>query len=315
MGRRYITAGSVIIDGIILYGEDEVSGIRIGGGGIYASSGIRIFEDGVAFAGYSGQDFEQYYGGWARSSGIDCSGVVKKFPHTRLVDLVYNQEGTFSTRDHFPEYRIPLADMVDAALLRPLVDGSTRGVHILARPVPENLAEIYSLAREKGVRLGTELEVLGLAGRSDNRELLFELCRYLDFFSINLYEAKLMFPGLRDSKDALELLLEFQKPCFFRMGTDGAYLLADGRAYYSPMLDDFGTKDPTGCGNSSTAAAFWALNEGYGPLEASFIGAITASLNASYEGLITEYGPAVRQRCLELAKQQLEKQQNQGGQI
>ena len=69
------------------------------------------------------------------------------------------------------------------------------------------------------------------------------------------------------------------------------------------QLDDFGTVDPTGCGNVSTAAVFWALCENRPLEEAGLIGGISAALNASHYGLIPRITPALRQQCSEMLRE------------
>lgn len=301
MGWRYIAAGSAIVDNVILFGSGEVSSVTPGGGGIYAVSGLRLWDDSCAVAAYSGRDFEEFYGGWLDGNGIGRH-ICGRFDNTRTVDLIYNSEGTYCTEDHWPEYRIK-SDMVDRALLEPLISSDTAAIHILGRPDLDNLADISGLRQKYGVKLGVEIEALGLFGDADAMELLKEMTgKYIDFFSINYYEAKHILRGIRDRSDAIEALSGLGCPVFFRVGRDGAYLIKDRRAYYSPMVDDFGTVDPTGCGNTSTSAAFQALCEGAEPLEASYIGAVTASLNASFKGLIPRFDRAVRARCRELVR-------------
>ena len=225
MSRKFITAGSVIIDYIIPYGHETRPGIRRGGGAMYSAQGLRLWEDSVAVAAYSGKDFGGWYGSWLSENGIDSTGVVKKYVKTRQTNLIYNAEGTFSCIGRGDEEYVEHPSVIDRELIEPLIDSETVGVHILAAPEPEIVLPISDLCRQRGIRFGMEFEVARLYGRSDNHELFMELSSYTDYFSINLYEAKRLFPGVRDEKDALEELRSYGVPCYFRLGTDGAHRL------------------------------------------------------------------------------------------
>ncbi len=302
MGFRYISAGSALKDQIFNYGEDTYSSEQIGGGGVYASTGLRMWDDNVTLAVYTGPDFHPLFDEWLRQVDIDASGIVEKFEHCRFVELHYNEYGTFGVKDHWPEHRPLHSDKIDAALLRPLMGPETRGVHILGRLLPDTIAEIARACRENDALFSVELEPLHWAGLPGNYELLRELTSHMDMFSLNFYETQKLFPDVRDYQDAVQLMQSFETPCFLRIGTDGAYMLMDGQVVRTGMIDDFNGFDPTGCGNTSTAAAFWAMTQGYDAVAMSYFGAVTAAYNAAFKGLITDTSPAARAKCLKLVE-------------
>ena len=309
MSRKFITAGSVIIDYIIPYGHETRPGIRRGGGAMYSAQGLRLWEDSVAVAAYSGKDFGGWYGSWLSENGIDSTGVVKKYVKTRQTNLIYNAEGTFSCIGRGDEEYVEHPSVIDRELIEPLIGSETVGVHILAAPEPEIVLPISDLCRQRGIRFGMEFEVARLYGRSDNHELFMELSSYTDYFSINLYEAKRLFPGVRDEKDALEELRSYGVPCYFRLGTDGALFIGKDRVIRAPMISRFGNVDATGCGNSSTSAVFWAICNGYSPEECAYIGGVTASVNAGCEGLVPRLTPELRSQCDSLVHEYVQKHQ------
>ena len=302
MGFRYIAAGSALRDRVIQYGDTEVSSVQIGGGGVYAATGLRLWDDSVALAVYTGPDFHDYFDEWLRQVDIDASGINEKFQHCRLVDLLYNEYGTFNVRDHWEEYHVPHCDKIDAALIAPLLSSDTRGVHILGRMLPDTIAELYRLCKTNDTLFSVELEPLRWAGQSGMKELMQELTANMDMFSLNYYEVTQLFPDVRDYKDAVELMQSFMTPCFLRVGTDGAYMLMDGQVVRTTMITELGNTEPTGCGNTSTAAAFWAMTQGYDTVAMSYFGAVTASYNASFQGLMTDTSPAARARCLKVVE-------------
>ena len=116
---------------------------------------------------------------------------------------------------------------------------------------------------------------------------------------MSLAELKEIIPEIETEEEALRYIKSLKCPVFFRMGERGAYFVKDGKEYYSPMITDFGSIDPTGCGNISTAAVFMADTEWIDPLRASYMGAVAASVNASYNGLIPYIDEDLKNRCIE----------------
>jgi len=280
--------------------------VRPGGGGLYAAAGIHLWEDDVAYASYTGANFWDYYTEYQNISGISLEGAVPRYKETRLIDLVYNAKGTYDCIEHAKEYTaVPNPDMVDAALMRPLVGSNTRGIHVMGRPFPDTLAELRALADECGAMLGIENESFHLYPESGRLEMLREMAKHVHMFSLSFVELQDLLPEIRDIQDGVELLQSFDTPCFFRAGTHGAYYISGHKPYYSPMVDHFGSVDPTGCGNTSTAAAFWALTKGMEPMEISYIGAVTASYNASFVGLITDFSEEKRAECKKVFEEQI----------
>lgn len=300
MKGKFVVAGSAVVDRIIPYNRPDQITERLGGGVVYALSGAKIWTDDCIAACYTGQDFDRYYGSWMRENDFSFSGINRKFPHTNSGDVRYDADGLYTCTDNYPEY-FHFGDMPDEALLKPLMGGSCGAVHLLAPGDLENFASLDKYRSKYGIQVGLEMEPVCRGGAPE--DVVQELTdRYLDFFSINFSECKLIYPGIRDEKDALERMQALNCPVFFRMGQKGAYMIVDHKPYFSPLVDDFGTVDPTGCGNSSTAAAFWALCSGYSPIEISYIGAVTAALNASSMGVIPKFEPWMREKCTQLVK-------------
>lgn len=300
MASSYIVAGSMVVDRIIPYGAEEKSCRRLGGGAAYALFGTKLWTDDCMVTAYSGKDFRSYYGRWMEENGFSDEGIIKKFPRTNSGDVRYDAYGLYTCTDNEPEY-FNFGDMPDEALLTPLLSKNTKGVHLLTLGDTDNLSRLGALRRQYGFMLGIEMEPV--CRGKPAAEAVSEITREdVDFFSLNYSEVRQLFPQVRDEQDAIELMCSFSCPVFFRMGQRGACMIIEHRPFFSPMVDDFGTVDATGCGNSSTAAAFWAFCEGWEAQEISYVGAITASLNASKMGLPEKYEPWMREKCRQMVK-------------
>ena len=296
MSRRFITSGSATIDTITSYGQETRSGQRIGGAVIYSAQGLRTWGDKVSVGIYTGKDFFDFYGDWIAANDIDASGVVVVTEHARRLIINYDERGTFVPIDGYPEEYSKATDRVDRALIKRIIGPDVYGVHTAITPIPEILGDIKALCGEYGIPFGAEFHVDHLFG-------LKEAARNTDYFSVNFFETERVFQGIRDYQDAIDLYASFEVPCFLRVGTDGAYFIKDGKAYFSPLISAFGNLDATGCGNSSTAAAFWAMCSGYDPLACSYIGGITAALNAGTVGVIEKVTDDMRAECRRLLQQ------------
>ncbi|MBR2806012.1 MAG: carbohydrate kinase family protein [Oscillospiraceae bacterium] len=305
MGNRYIGIGSAIVDNIVPFGASEPVTKRLGGGGVYAFTGIRLWEDDCMLALHTGKDFEDLYGEWLRANDIDWSGVIQDREHTRTVNLYYNEEGHYDNVDLYPEEYPKRWENISAVLLDPIVTGHTRGVYTITVGDPGILADTYKIIHERGARFGGEFSINYRFGESDNLEFFRENSEYMDFISLNTYECRHLFRGCRDAEDASEIMRSLGKPCFLREGRHGARFILDGKEYKSPLISEFGDVDETGCGNTSTSAAFWAWCERKEPLEVSYIGAVTASANAGCEGLMRTLDQELRDRCRHLVEQYL----------
>lgn len=298
--RQYMVCGQVVVDRIMPHGQQTEPEIRLGGGVMYALAGLKIWTDFCCGAAYTGQDFMEYYGEWLARNDLSLAGFIPRFPHTNRADLFYLPNGTHMMGTGDPAYKDG-ADRPDWVLVQSFLNQpGEKALHLISADQTELLCQLQP-ERKKDLLIGYEMDP------DEQIPNMLEYIRtvtdqWVDFFSLSCEEVKCIVPDVRDEKDALEFMCALRCPSFFRVGTNGAYMIKDHKAYYSPMIDVFGSKDPTGCGNSSTAAAFYAMCEGRTPRYASMVGAVTASLNASYSGLIPRIDLQKRQRCRRLAK-------------
>ena len=86
----------------------------------------------------------------------------------------------------------------------------------------------------------------------------------------------------------------------FRVGHRGAYVVTKEDVIYLPPAPG-PVVDPTGCGNSSTAAALYAYCQGEDPLMVGIMANVTSSINIRQYGVIPDM-LAVRNEAYELAQ-------------
>lgn len=293
---RYLTSGLVIVDEVYPYGASQPSFVRLGGGGTYALSAFRLWTDECALAAYVGADFGDLFGQWMQANGCTSECLQVVVDHTSKSHLAYQKNGTYIPL-LYGGRRIGLYTSPNMQLMEPCLHSGLKGVHILMNGEVSFFEQLNRYRKKYGFKVG--FEIANPPDAPSVAEMIQEVTsKYIDYFSLSFVEAQQYYPGIRDKQDALELCLSLPCPVYFRMGTDGAYMVKDGHAHLTAMVDEFETADPTGCGNTSTAAAFWALCENKSIEEIGVIASITASLNARSFGLIPVIEPWMRERCV-----------------
>ena len=282
---RYACLGTQIVNEIHFADGSEKRGIM--GGTIFALAGLQQYcADSILFAD-RGSDWEQYFGKWFRDNGISEAGLDPIVQRQTFSELHYLPTGEWKENMFFgPADRKAENLRLTEQMLDALTD-ETRGVYLYESI--HNTA-FWALV-EKGLPAGGPKRMLELLTAECVAENLEPFCKnilpLIDIYSLNRTEAYPLF-GVSTEQEAVERILELGKPCYFRCGKRGAYMIMDGRAVFVPSFtvrrpeDEI---DPTGCGNCSTAAALYGFAEGYGAEE---IGAI-ASLAAAYN--VMQYGP------------------------
>ena len=298
---KYIVAGSVIVNSVVYYDGRKIPNI-LGGAGLYAFTGVRLYDDDSMLVAPVGADFYDYYGEWCRENNLVTDGFKVVDPHTMNSVLTYRdaygnytdqsiyplEEGGFGPV-HTPRLRQEPGDV------EPFVGPETRGVSLFG----SELLVALSKRKDRAFKIMWELPA-----KNDYQEFL-DLVQYADIYSLNRPESFYLFST--DSDEAtIEKLRQVDRPCYYRIGQEGAYMVTRNDVFFIPMVNvvDFkDEKDQTGCGNSSTAAAAWAFFEGYDPLMACIIGNVMAGYNAMQYGPVPVMDAKTRQAALGRAKQ------------
>ena len=304
--RRYIVSGCAIVDRVLPQGDETEVRISLGGGAVYALSGIRLWQKDCCLACYSGSDFDRYYGDWMHRNGLSSAGVIPRFPKTNVCDLYYLPNGTHTMGAGDPDYMRPPGDRPDFELLRPYLETDTENlaIHLVTGYVGD-LFEKMSSYRSRGLKLGYEIDPEDPSFPDIIREIPVICEKYVDFFSISYTELQGIFGSMTSIDLAIDYCLSLKCAVFLRAGEAGAYMIQNGTVCHTPMIGRFGNQDPTGCGNSSTAAAFLAFCEGMSPERASVMGGVTASLNAGTKGLIPEITTELQEQCAVIVQEYL----------
>ncbi len=303
----YGALGPMMINDV--YYSDGSSAKGILGGSLFALEGFKLWTDDCFMVGRRARDFEQQFGEWFDQNHltrraltpIDCDhGIyssVEYRPDGSYLErsLWEDPKFSFSNPDYSPGYR----DLAAWA-------GEARGFYFNLDGEPEVFKRIHLLKKDNPFICMWEIKTREC--RPDFLPVAMELMGYVEMFSINLPEAMSLF-SLESEEECVEaakaLPVEFT---LLRAGEKGLWAVTPGRAEFIPIRRYHGpVQDPTGCGNSSTAAALWAWAEGYDSVMTGLIANTTAYYNVMQFGPIARFDPAVREK--ELALLQLEREQ------
>lgn len=280
---EYIVAGYTMV--MDLYYPDGRTVKNEPGGSFYSAGGIKMWRDSVAYVGTAGPDFSDYYGEFYGNNAIRTQ-VAQVLPHTLRYDLVYAPDGSWTEQCTYGEdYEEKAKDLgrLTPEMFAPLCDENTKGIYLeasLSAKIADHLPELKALIPNGKLMWEINTEDLFAPER---REAILQRIDQVDIYSVNVHEATGFW-----GKDTLpEIIAEIQKlgkPCFLRLGEQGAGLVTADSAVFAPPVKVEESVDPTGCGNCSTAAALIGFAEGLPAFDTVMMANIAAGFNARQIG-------------------------------
>ena len=326
---KYIAEGSTITNRL-LFLDGRVKDKIMGGGGFYAYTALRMCTDDCLFVSSVGEDFDDFYGAWFERNHCSKDGLYFRVKKTEYNELKYFPDGSYIEYsiygDQFTDEEL-LAMRKQGIMYVPVKDPEERRRMVLnveditkfmddakglytSRALTDEASEELLKHKQGGCKIMWEIpasvlnDVREIYAR-DGMEGLKHHLRAIDILSINRNECALIF-GIDTDGEIIPLLKELNIPVYYRVGTDGAYMIADGKDYFVPMISTVEKEkeiDPTGCGNSSTGAALWAWCEGYDPLMTCVIGNVVASYNVRQYGPFLDMSEETREEMLKTAQE------------
>lgn len=277
----YITFSNFIIDDIV-FPDGKTSMNTIGGAGLHAMVGMRVWNDKVGYAAAVGKDLDAKHRQALTQFGLDLSGLmVRDDFSTPRSWLIMEWDGrrfevsrTEST--DFRRMRVLLKDL-------PASYQQARGFHINWGTVPEVRDLFIELRRiNPNLTIVYELATSNLGEASeDYRQML----PHLTLFSPNIDEASLL-TGHTDPETICDILLNWGAPLVaLRMAAKGSLVKAkSGEGWRLPAVPTT-IVDVTGAGNSYCGGFLTGLGDGLSLPEASLRGVVSASFALEQFGL------------------------------
>jgi sugar/nucleoside kinase (ribokinase family) len=299
----YLITGCTRINAINFPDGRTVKGFL--GGALFAVNGIKPFSDDVLLITTAGPDFDNYYGNYFRENQLSKTGIQFNLPKTEYTILDYTPDGRwweYSKYGEDFEQSWAREALIKAEFVSKYADQTTRGIYFesaVREPLWQNLDEIRAAA--PNAKIMWELST-GDCENPQVKDAVLALIGKLDMYSVNLPEAMHLF-GTQSEAESIRVIQAVGKPCFFRVGERGAYLIDEKGAWFAPAIDTHLSVDATGCGNCSTGTALFGFCEGYHPLLTVIMANLAASLNAQQYGPYPKFTAELREQLNQRAQQ------------
>jgi sugar/nucleoside kinase (ribokinase family) len=283
MGIDYITFSNLIIDDIV-FPDGRSSMNVIGGSGLHALVGMRVWSDNIGYAASVGADLDQKHLDGLARFGVDVSGLVMRDGYsTARAWQIFEEDDKrieiFRTDpEDFDKCKVTEADL-------PASYRDVKGIHIQWG----SLTETEALVR--GLRANNPQVKLVLEATSDNtQEVQAKLRRILPhvtLFAPDREEASAL-TGKSEPEAICEELLAWGAPLVaIRMGAKGSMVKASGGEGWVLPAVPTNIIDVTGAGNSYCGGFVTGLGDGLPPREAALRGVVSASFALEQLGLPT----------------------------
>ncbi|MCZ7569262.1 MAG: PfkB family carbohydrate kinase [Ardenticatenaceae bacterium] len=239
---RYASWGIIIDD--IVFPDGRTAMGQLGGGGLYAALGMRVWSPDVGIVAAVGADFEREP---IERLGLDSSGVFTTALPTPRAWQLFEEDGT---RTQIP--RVLLEAWCAQLVLSPTpqtIPATVQAAHSLGRGDPEE-GELVAALAAAGVRLSAE-PVIDSSITGEERALLLQMMAHYEFFSPGHKEAELLV-GPRSALDLLRALADYgPRIVALRQGAAGSlvYGREQDRFWQVPPAEAR-VVDVTGAGNA-----------------------------------------------------------------
>ena len=277
---KYLVVSTAVSDNIHFPDGRKLLDIH-GGAGIYALSGIRVWDQNVGIVTGIGEDYLPKYEKWYQKNGIFTKGLIikdKNSPETTIQYLESSEriETPRFGKDHYVSLEATPEEIENHCK-------SSVGVYIFKRAIVYYWERILELKRKYGFKLLWEID--GDSANSDSLLFVKKIADEVDIFSINIQEAK----NLLSEQDIQAILQEFRTwrvpLIFLRMGNEGAYMIFEKKSEKVVSVPNANVVDPTGGGNSSSGGVLAGYCLGLSPVECGFMGSISAMHNMAQFGV------------------------------
>lgn len=290
---EYIAYGAVITNRL-LYTDGTCIADIMGGSGLYSFSALRMCTPNAMLLAGIGTDFDTYYGSWLDFNNCVRSGLKENMEKTAYNELVYASDGSYVEYSIYGPEQEKVANekmVLPGRDLLPFLSDA-KGVCINVAMDAELSQILLTAKKSHPFQVMWEVPASAISGlgaifASGGIPALKQQLAAIDIFSTNKPESFAIF-GVNTISEAIAHFQKLDMPVYYRVGTKGAYMICGQEIVYVPMISLVSREqeiDPTGCGNSSTAAAMWGYCETGDILKSCIIGNVMAAYN------VQQYGP------------------------
>lgn len=278
---EYIIATTVSTDEIHM-ADGTVFPNQPGSAGFYALAGMRVYTDKVLICGGIGPEYLPRHEKWYKDNGLSTEGLILRSEVSPTIVIHYFPDGSRTDEPNVGLGVFRALDPTPEEVFR-CCGPETKGVYTFKGLDRENLDALMEGREKYGYKF--MWEVGEDACTPENIPVIEEYLKKTDVFSINRGEAMKLYGVDTEEEAQSRLLAASPNWVYFRRGSQGANMLAEGRIYPCGSVKNLNVVDTTGGGNSSSAAVLYACCEGYEPKMAAAMGSAAAAVIISQFGV------------------------------
>nr|WP_319474475.1 PfkB family carbohydrate kinase [uncultured Sphaerochaeta sp.] len=277
---QYIIISTAVVDEIHFPGNSSV--VEAGGGaGLYAYAGARLWHPSVGLCCGKGKDFNETLKPIFEKHNIPDSCMFNVHAETPKTIVNYQEDGErietpVYGKDHYQrfvagidELEVPLSEAKGAYLFKEAEDSAF-------------WKALFSLKKEYGFTLLWEMSAS--SAKPGSLGLVESIASQVEILSLNRSESHALYG--EDEQAVIERLRGLGIPLvFYRRGKQGALMITKDEIVSVPSDFSYALVDPTGAGNSSSAAVLVGFCEGKTLYEIGIMGSIAAGSNISQFGI------------------------------
>ena len=302
---NYIANGNVFVNEINKADGTQYEGI-LGGGTLFAFCGMYLYSDSCVYVSPMGTDWEHWFKRWETDNGVSHDGLIPFNNQTTIARLTYLPDGQWHEYFDFgpsTDQKKLLVKQQREMIENQLAKGA-KGLYICNKINDEDYWNYFDkLKRKYHFKTMLELDTADCIAINLDK-LISKVLPYIDIFSLNRPESFSLF-DVNSEEDAIKKILEIAKPCYYRVGKKGAYMISNGNYVFCPSINPFPELkevDPTGCGNCSTGAALFAFSEGYSNAKIAAYASVAAGYNVMQYGPYPDFSSNTRNNAKKLAE-------------
>lgn len=296
---KYLIVSTAVTDETHKKNSSEVK-YALGGAGIYALAGAKIWSDDISILTGVGEDFPNLHFEWFQNNALPTQNLIIKDANTPRTIIQYEDE---ENRTETPFYGAKHYQKMNASVreIEEAVSCDTEGIYIFKGHDEQFWKEFFILNEQKKFKILWELNAD--SAHFDFNEQVKRIVEKIDVFSLNEKEAKSLFAE-SDLDVVIERLREWNiSTIFLRVGSKGAYMLTKNDMVKINSVKNIHVVDVTGGGNSSSAGVLIGFCENRSLEEMGLMGSISAAICIAQEGVPSK----IDERTKETAKEILQK--------
>lgn len=298
MTVEYVTFSNLIIDDIV-FPNGRTAMNTLGGAGMHALVGMRVWNGRLGYAATIGDDLDPIHLQTLQRFGVDCQGLVVREGYRNARAWQVFEANDLRIEVFRTELNDFLGNMIREDELPPHYR-QAKGIHLIWGSLSELASLIHSLRRTNpDIILAVELTPQQESEPPENLKLVLP---YVSLFSPNLEEATAV-SGRTEPAAMADLFLSWGAPVVaIRMGAAGSLVKTKAMEQWQlPAVPPTTLVDVTGAGNSYLGGFLTGLGDGLSALEASQRAAVSASFALEQVGLPTWTTPPTNELMRRLA--------------